>query len=112
MERVEGEPSGFGCPAFGDELERQRVANRLLGGPQKHTLLRGGSRSGKTFVLTRATAMRALRGANSRHAILRFRANAARASLCLDTFPKVMRLCFPEVPWKAHKQEGYIAFPN
>src|SRR5829696_4238923 len=92
--------------------ERQTLANKLLAGPQKHTLLRGGSRSGKTFVLVRAIVLRALRGAGSRHAILRFRGNAARASIWLDTFPKVMRLCVPGVAWKPHKQDGYIALPN
>jgi len=39
--------------------ERQTLANKLLAGPQKHTLLRGGSRSGKTFVLVRAIVLRA-----------------------------------------------------
>jgi hypothetical protein len=63
-------------------------------------------------VLVRAIVLRALRGAGSRHAILRFRGNAARASIWLDTFPKVMRLCFPGVSWKPHKQDGYIALPN
>src|SRR5215210_8462045 len=92
--------------------ERQTLANKLLGGPQKHTLLRGGSRSGKTFVLVRAMVLRALRGAGSRHAILRFRGNAARASIWLDTLPKVLRLCFPGLPWKPHKQDGYVALPN
>ena len=83
--------------------ERQTLANKLLAGQQKHILLRGGSRSGKTFVLVRALVLRALRGAGSRHAILRFRGNAARASIWLDTFPKVMRLCFPGVAWKPHR---------
>jgi hypothetical protein len=92
--------------------ERQTLANKLLAGQQKHILLRGGSRSGKTFVLVRAPVLRALRGAGSRHAILRFRGNAARASIWLDTFPKVMRLCFPGVAWKPHKQDGYVELPN
>jgi hypothetical protein len=92
--------------------ERQALANNLLAGPQRHTLLCGGSRSGKIFVLVRAVALRALRGAGSRHAILRFRGNAARASIWLETLPKVMRLCFPGVAWKPHKQDGYIALPN
>src|SRR4051812_43690696 len=56
--------------------------------------------------------LRALRGAGSRHAILRFRGNAARASIWLDTFPKVMRRCCPGVSWKAHKQDGYVELPN
>src|SRR3954469_3488707 len=90
--------------------ERQTLANRLLSGPQKYTLLRGGSRSGKTFLLVRAIVLRALRGPGSRHAILRFRGNAARASIWLDTLPKVMRLCFPGVPWKlfANQSQSFL----
>ncbi|MDT8871912.1 hypothetical protein RAA17_14260 [Komagataeibacter rhaeticus] len=39
----------------------QRRANRLLGSAATHILLRGGARSGKTFVLVRAMVIRALR---------------------------------------------------
>lgn len=92
--------------------DRQREANRLLGGSQKHTLLRGGSRSGKTFLIIRAIAVRALRGAESRHAVLRLRSNAARSSIWLDTLPKVFRVCFPTVPLEWHKQDGYVGLPN
>ena len=35
----------------------QRRATELLTGPQRHTLLAGGARSGKTFLLTRATVV-------------------------------------------------------
>ena len=33
---------------------KQREANRLLAGPARNIMLRGGSRSGKTFILVRA----------------------------------------------------------
>lgn len=91
---------------------KQREANRLLGGPQTHTLLVGGSRSGKTFLGTRAVATRAIRAPNSRHVIFRLRFNALRASVWLDTLPKVMRLCFPGVPYKNNRQDGYVSLPN
>jgi phage terminase large subunit-like protein len=91
---------------------RQEIANQLLGGKAKHVLLRGGSRSGKTFLIVRAICLRAMKYKNSRHAMLRFRANAAKSSLWLDTLPKVMRLCWPHIKLKWHKQDGYIQFPN
>jgi hypothetical protein len=58
-------------------------------------MLFGGSRSGKTFLLVRNVVMRALKAANSRHAIFRFRFNSVKNSVVLDTFPKVMRSAFP-----------------
>jgi len=90
----------------------QKAALRLLNGPQRYTCLAGGTRSGKTFLIVRALIERALKEKNSRHAILRFRANAARASIALDTLPRVARLCFPELKLKERRQDGYFAFPN
>lgn len=91
---------------------KQDAAQRVLAGDQRSTLLVGGARSGKTFLLTRAIAIRALRAERSRHAILRFRGNAVRASIWLDTLPKVMRACFPGVKLTDHKQDGLTEFPN
>lgn len=91
---------------------KQREANALLASGHRHTLLAGGSRSGKTFLLVRAVVIRALKAANSRHAILRFRYNAVRASVGLDTLPTVMRLCFPQIPLNEHRQDGYFELPN
>lgn len=90
----------------------QERATTLLTGPQRHTLLAGGARSGKTFLLTRAVVTRGLRAAGSRHAILRFRGNAARSSIALDTLPKVMSVCFPEVKLVEHRQDGFFEMPN
>ena len=87
---------------------RQRELNHLLAGPQRHTLLYGGARSGKTVLFVRSVLMRALRGPGSRHAMLRFRANAARASLWLDTLPKVQRLCFPDAKLIDHRSDGFV----
>ncbi len=57
-------------------------------------------------------ADRAVRADNSRHAILRLHANAARASIALDTLPKVFRLGFPNEPLKRHRSEGYFSLRN
>lgn len=95
-----------------DLTPRQREANRLLGSVAPHVLLRGGSRSGKTFLLTRALLIRALKAPASRHAIWRLRLNHLTASIQADTLPKVRRLCFPDLTWKENKQEGVIRLPN
>lgn len=84
----------------------------MLGGPQRHSLLVGGSRSGKTFCLVRAVCARALKAPDSRHGIFRLRYNALKASVWLDTLPKVMRLCWPHVPYENKKQDGYLVLPN
>jgi phage terminase large subunit-like protein len=90
----------------------QVKAQRLLEGPQRHTLIAGGARSGKTFLFTRALVVRALRGDGSRHAILRFRANAVRSSIGLHTLPKVMTTCFPGIRMQEHRQDGFFELPN
>ncbi|WP_026606967.1 phage terminase large subunit [Methylocapsa acidiphila] len=90
----------------------QETARRLLEGPQRYTCLAGGTRSGKTFLIVRAIVGRALASGCSRHAILRLHANAARASIALDTLPQVMHLCYPNVRLKEHRQDGYFALPN
>jgi hypothetical protein len=51
--------------------------------------------------------MRALKAPGSRHAILRFRFNHIKASIILDTFPKVMALAFPGVPYRMDKADWY-----
>lgn len=91
---------------------KQQEANRLLAGPQTHTLLVGGSRSGKTFTGVRAVMTRAIKAPASRHAIFRLRFNALRASVWLDTLPKVMRLCYPGVPYKNNRQDGFVSLAN
>jgi phage terminase large subunit-like protein len=90
----------------------QEAARRLLEGPQRYTCLAGGTRSGKTFLIVRAIVMRALKAKGSRHAILRFHANAARASIALGTLPQVMQFCFPDIAIKEHRNDGYFSLPN
>ena len=76
--------------------QRQIEANKLLGSSAKHVMLRGGSRSGKTFLIVRAVVSRAL-AHTSRHAIFRHRFNHLKASIILDTLPTVMQHCYPGV---------------
>lgn len=92
--------------------DRQLEAQVILAGPATHCMLFGGSRSGKTFLLTRNICMRALKAPKSRHAILRFRFNAVKASIVMDTFPKVMQLAFPGVNYTLSKTDWFAEFDN
>lgn len=84
----------------------------MLAGPASHILLRGGARSGKTFLIMRAISIRAMKARGSRHGAFRQRFNHIKNSIVLDTFPKVMKLCFPQVPYKIDKTDWYAKFPN
>jgi hypothetical protein len=90
----------------------QIKATAMLVKGKRHSLIYGGARSGKTFLLTRACCIRAMRSPASRHIAVRFRGNAVWTSIGMDTFPKVMRECFPGVPYKTHRQDGFFEFPN
>jgi phage terminase large subunit-like protein len=91
---------------------KQTKANNVLAGDATHIMLFGGSRSGKTFVLVRAICVRAIKAPKSRHAIVRFRFNAVKNSIVLDTFPKVMNLCFPGVKYHLNKSDWYVTLEN
>jgi hypothetical protein len=91
---------------------KQREANRLLAGPASNIMLRGGSRSGKTFLLTRAIIQRGINAPGSRHAAFRFRFNHIKTSLWSDTMPKVMATCFPGVPHRFDKTDFYLELPG
>lgn len=91
---------------------KQRLALAILGGLATYIMLYGGSRSGKTFLFVRSIVMRAIKAPGSRHLILRFRFNHVKAAIVLDTFPKVMQLCFPEVPYELSRTDWYAKLPG
>jgi phage terminase large subunit-like protein len=92
--------------------ERQKAAQQVLAGPATHQMLYGGSRSGKTFLLTRNVVFRALKAPRSRHAILRFRFNAVKSSVVFDTFPRVMELAFPGIKADVSKTDWFAKLEN
>ena len=92
--------------------KKQEEAQHILAGNAQHNMLFGGSRSGKTFLMVRNVIMRALKAPESRHVILRYRFNHVKQSVVLDTFPKVMRLCFPGVLAPISKTDWYASFDN
>jgi len=91
---------------------KQSEAIKLLGSEAIYILLFGGSRSTKTFTTLRTIAWRALAVPNSRHAVLRFRFNHVKTSIVHDTLPKMMRLCFPDVPYNLDKTDWFVEFAN
>jgi len=76
-----------------------------------HVLLYGGSRSGKTFINIRSLIIRASQ-CESRHCILRKRFNAVKKSIWHDTLPKVLKLCFPNLPFEPNNSDFFIKLPN
>lgn len=91
---------------------RQIEARALLNSAARNIMLRGGSRSGKTFLITRNIIQRGINAPGSRHAAFRFRFNHAKTSLWSDTIPKVMKTCFPHVPHRFDKTDFYLELPG
>lgn len=91
---------------------KQQAAQNVIASDATHIMLFGGSRSGKTFLHVRNIVFRALKAPKSRHAVLRFRFNHVKASIVLDTFPKVMTLAFPGVAYHTDKTDWYAKLPG
>ncbi len=90
-------------------------ASQNLVADATHVALGGGSRSGKTFLFVRAIFMRACAEPESRHLICRFRFNAAKTAVAMDTVPKVIKLCFPNLPpaeQMLDKTDWFFKLPN
>lgn len=92
--------------------DKQKEGAALLGGLQRHTMFAGGSRSGKTFLFTLATATRGLKAPGSRHAILRFRFGHVKQSIIHDTFPRVMKEVYPNVAYTMNKSDWFATLPG
>jgi hypothetical protein len=88
---------------------RQETAWSVLSGPQRNTMLVGGSRSGKTTVACAAVLGRAKKATGSRHLIARFRMNACWKSIGLETLPLVARRM--SIPIK-RRAEYYFTLPE
>lgn len=95
---------------------KQREVQPILGGLATWIMLFGGGRSGKTFIAIRTIILRALKAPGSRHLIARYRFNHLKATVVLDTFPKVMRTCFSELTkgtdWGVSKTDWYATLPG
>lgn len=92
--------------------DKQIEAQKICAGPATHAMLYGGGRSAKTFRHVANIVMRCLIAPTSRHAITRFRFNHVKQTIGLDTFPKVMRLAFPNVQYRLDKQDWLFRLPG
>ena len=98
-------------PTF--ELTTKQVQLRnAAAGQARHILAYGGSRSGKTFGFCYCIAKRAFMAPNSRHLIARFHNIDVRQAVQLDTWPKMMRLAFPGVPYEDKRGDQFVLLPN
>lgn len=94
-----------------NEKQRQAIAG-ILAGVATWLMFFGGGRSGKTFLILRTIVLRALKAPGSRHLVVRYRFKHLKASIILDTFPRVMRICFPEVHYDLSKTDWYARLPG
>lgn len=92
--------------------KQQEANDKIFVSGAKHILLEGGSRSAKTFLIIRNIVMRALLAPGSRHLVVRYRYNHVKTSIVLDTFPKVMSLAFPNIPYNMNKTDSFSSFRN
>lgn len=92
------------------KTEKQKLACAVLNA-HMHSMLYGGSRSGKTTIIIRNIFLRAIK-TPSRHLVGRFRFNHAKTSLWYDTIPKVLKMCFPGLEVKYNKQDWFIKVPT
>ena len=97
-------------PTF-SKTDDQIKAVKLLSSDASHSLLYGGSRSGKTVIYLRSLILRALK-APSRHLIVRYAFNHVKQSIWHDSFPKVMDISFPGLPVKDNRSDWFKEFPN
>lgn len=91
---------------------RQHEARQILASDARHILLRGGSRSGKTFVIVDALVVRMLRAPSSTHAILRYRFNHLKESIIAGTLPAVMSLRWPDIRYEINRTDWFMQFEN
>jgi phage terminase large subunit len=89
----------------------QIKAIKLLASAVKHIMLYGGSRSGKTFIIVYAIVVRASK-VKSRHIMLRKTFNSIKTSIWMDTLPKVMSLCFPDLPYTLDRSNYMMRLIN
>lgn len=93
-------------------LDQTAASDLIADSEKRNILLYGGSRSGKTFFLIRVIIIRALLYPGSRHIILRKTLTSIVKSVEMDTFPKVMRICFPSMTYDHNKKMALFTLCN
>lgn len=96
-------------------LDQERFA-QAAGSDARHLLARGGARSGKTVIICEIVDTRALAAPESRHAVLRYRANALNSLIGpTGTFFWVLQQAFEPEIWarsRMYESDGILILPN
>lgn len=90
---------------------QERMRSLLTDG-KRFNLVYGGSRSGKTFELAGTVCERALLAPGSRHLIVRQEGTSAKRAIVKGTWPEMVNMRFPGMPYEWKEQYGYFALPN
>jgi phage terminase large subunit len=90
---------------------KQKEAIAMIKDPKSTDIfLYGGGRSAKTFCLVATIVQRALKYAESRHAIVRSAFTDVKNSIGYQTLPDVMRKVFPGQRYHINKQDWTVSF--
>lgn len=89
------------------EKQKQVLA---LANAHDYVMVEGGSRSGKTVVLSRNCFIRAAKR-TSNHLIVRYAYNHVRTSMGKQTIPWVLEHCFKGLGVRENKADGYYRVP-
>lgn len=98
--------------AFKLTLAQQRALKVMTDPVARHTLLLGGARSGKTFLVERAITNRCLMYPRSRHLSLRLHRTTAEKYLWKQTLKDVLDKCFPDLNVRPNNSRLVLNFPN
>ncbi len=94
-----------------EKSEKQKEAIKLIAANET-TLLEGGGRSGKTFIVLYIMVVRCLMYPGSRHLIARFRFAHIKQAICYDTMPKILELTGMKGTVTLNKTDWFYEFEN
>lgn len=96
-----------------DQLtERQREALKLMRGRAIYTLLYGGARSGKSFIICRKILHRAKKYEDARFLIARLRFSHAKTSIWNQTLVPMLQHYLPMDDYTINRSDFYVKIAN
>jgi len=101
------------APGFEWNPKQKAIIEAISRDPMiRHVGLWGGGRSGKSFLNTSITKIRAAKAPDSNHLIGRSSYSAVKRSIRHQTWPDVEKLVMPDFKGKWYDRDGFIAYPN
>ena len=97
--------------SFAKTSAQKNAISRIVKSKAKNIMLRGGARSGKTFLCVYMLIVRACL-CKSSHIIVRNTFNSVKNSIWLGTLPVVLNTCFPNLEVKLDRTNYRVIFPN